>query len=267
MLQRFNYTQRKRIAAKDVKIKVLDGKPRTFEALIDLPTGLPKSGRVFIDAYTSGAPTSRRFDFGSVGDVRRPEDTSLDGLEGTLLFNVRVVDAKNDNGLLLAAGSGFRPTSGNKGAEGGPDADADTVSLLPVNPIDLGTQVWRVNFSHDRPWLEINNKIPQCRELVHSDKLFFSLVFPVVVRQILERVLLIDRFDLGEEDDPLDWRSEWTRWAIHWHPSNERPPVSDLDDVTERGLWIEEVVDGFCQQHGALKCYSEATKTDIGSDP
>jgi hypothetical protein len=246
----FNFTGRKTIAHKDVRIDVRPD--RRFDASWQFDSSLfPPEAHVYLEAFTSGSRLVLRFPFGTVGLPQPPEDRDLSILSGeAVLFNLKVVDESTDAGRLLGIAEHLR------GLGEGVTEDASQQALLPVNPIDLDQQVWRLTFEHGRPWLEVNNRIDGIMDIARTDATFFALVYPAVVRAILVRVVVQEEFT-DPDADLGDWKTQWLRWAVHWHPDNERPPEGDVSDRTEvwEG-WIEAVVEQFCRNHSVSELFA-----------
>jgi len=243
MIRRFNYTGRKTIPQKAFDLVVEPGPPRQFQATFDLTAyEFPLDAALYFEAYSSGATPVVRFPWGTVGNPQPPVDRSLQGVQGdSVLFNFKAVDETGDHGRILGI---CRQITLRGGAEG---EDAGRKSLLPVNAIPLGQQVWRVSFENAQPWLEVNADIPAIKERAQRDPVFFALVFPAVVRQILAEVLVTrDFFDPSEAEK---WESRWLRWGIRFHPDAAEPPEMDNRERSERKLWIEHVVAGFCKHY------------------
>jgi len=200
-----------------------------------------------------------RFPYGRVSTPDPDASTrKLDGVTPEAVgFNLKVVDDTEEAGLLLGVSRNIRPV-------GDGDGGAGQQSILPVNPTDLGDQVWRLNFSNRRPWLEVNSAIPDIMEVARSDRRFFSLVYPAVIRQILTRILVIDGW-YSPDGNPDDWRVQWLKWGIHWHPDKARPAEGERDKVQDEWLdWIEEVTTAFCQQHGVRDKYVHPDGEEAG---
>jgi hypothetical protein len=259
MLRRLNYTGRKKIPQAQVGITLRGKEQRTFTvAWKDLK--LPESGVVYVEAYSSGSPTVMRFPWGTVGKPFPPSDPVLADVTGdTVSFDLKVVDESESVGRLLGICRGIRP----RGPDAAPDETAGRQSLLPVNPIDLGDEVWRVTFMHDRPWLDVNNRIPGIMDIVRSDARFFALVFPAVIRRVLIHVVIVDEI-LTAEDDATDWQSLWLRWGIYWHPDNADPPDGE-EDVVGRLSWIDDVAESFCKRHTVAAKLLEAMQPEGAS--
>ena len=243
MIRRFNYTGRKTIPQKTFNLVVKAGLPRQFDASFDLTEyQFPDDAALYFEAYSSGATLVVRFPWGTAGRYQSPANRSLEGVPGdNVLFNFKVVDETGDHGRILGI---CRQIVLRGGAEG---EGAGRTSLLPVNATPLGQQVWRVSFENDQPWLEVNSSIPDIKERAQHDPEFLALVYPAVVRQILTEVL-VDR-DFSDLLETEKWESRWLRWGIRFHPDKTEPPELDNRDRSERKLWVEHVVGGFCNHY------------------
>lgn len=262
MIKRCNYTGRKKIPHKCIRIRV-DRYSKTFEASWNLDgIDISASGEVYIEAFASGSLDVQRFAYGTVG-IPEPgaTDRLINGLNlDAIAFNFKVVDNSERNGCLLGISSNIKPIGDDDDGED----EARQQSILPINPKDLGRQVWLLNFSNNRPWLEVNNKIPEIMTITREDRRFFSLVYPSVIRQIFNRILLIDEWtDVeGPEDD---WRVQWLKWGIYWHPEKERPQDGDPKFCREGWMsWIEDVADSFCNQHDVCGKFINYKGEDAG---
>lgn len=243
--RRTNPTGRKRITSADVSIKLRDDlTPPAFE----VPTlslerhNLAEDARVHIEAYRQ--TQWMRFDFGTAGQIVYPPDLTLSefGPPQGILFRVKVTAASAPHGQLLAGADRVRPelTEG-EAAE----------SLLPVKPDStLGDEIFRVDFT-DQPILLVNDKLGQWKEAA-AEPIFVSLVYPSVLREILTRILILDR---GTDDDDTDsWRNLWLALARR-HPGVGSCP-EDSGDVEGRAEWIDSVVSAFCKEKGIYARFS-----------
>ncbi len=93
---------------------------------------------------------------------------------------------------------------------GGP---ATRLTIIRVLTTPLTGDVWRLRFHDEGPVLELNNEIPGVKEIARNDAAFAALVYPALVRQVLEQVLLKDKHPDPDTDD--SWRSLWVRFAIN----------------------------------------------------
>ena len=106
MIRKFNYTGRKRIARSRVSIEIVPGTngSASFEASIDLTgVNLPKSANVFVEAYRRSF--FKRFSFGTVSQIRSPQDRSLGDLDpkSFAMFRIKVVEPTGKGRILGVA--------------------------------------------------------------------------------------------------------------------------------------------------------------------
>lgn len=250
MLRRFNYTNRLRIARSDVRVSVVkDDAGLAFQAdLSALPSyGLPPDAWVCVEAYRQ--TNWMRFEFGRVGAIQAPSDVRLrifDTPEG-IRFRVKVTKP-GDEHLLLAEADGIPLAL--------PEHDEQRrESLLPVKPADLDGEVYRLDLAGSYPVLEISRKAGAPSEIGRSPA-FVSLVYPAVLREILNRVLVIEKHD--DDDSLTDWRSRWLRFAGSIPGARERPSI-DSDEET-KFEWINEIVSAFARKIRVHERFAEFWK-------
>jgi hypothetical protein len=247
MIQRINSLGRKRIPQACVVIEVFDGDPRTFDAEIDLSNyNLPAEAFVVIEATSAGLSTVQRFECGQIGKLVLPRNSRLDQLTGqNVFFSLKVIDRSEKVGRLLGVAENIRPEkSGDQTVSG-------RKGILPVERRPLGQQLWKLHFCEHDVFLFVNEDIPHLSESVRSDPVFYSLIYPGIVRQILIRAIS-ESGDPEAQDDT--WRTLWLSFARKIHPAHSNPPLKE-DDPDEVDEWIEEVVDSFCDLHQLKQKY------------
>jgi hypothetical protein len=240
MIRRFNYTRRKRIPLDRISIHVTrtDHMLESFDAVIRLDDmGLPDLAKVYTEIYHR--TDLARYDFGTVGNIVRPEDTGLSQLahhEG-LRFRVMVVDESGECGLILAIADKVRPSG-----------IVEKRSILPVEFRDLGRQVWKVNYDGDEPVLLLNERIPNIHNLARTDPCFHLYVYPAVIRDIFTHMFLVD--GLNDLDGPLmEWHSNWLKFAGRFLPDDAWTQLQLQDDSFASAdvlRWIDKLVEEFC---------------------
>lgn len=249
MQRRFNYTERVRILQADARISLRDedGIP-AFDAVLDLDGyGLDPSGLVFVEAYRQTA--WMRFPWGSVGALVPATDRKLIEFDTPekILFRVKVTSPGTDgdeHGLLLAEADRIPLKSPE-------DGDGNLDPLLPVVPADLEDQIWQVDFSN-KPRLLINRNMGNYRE-IGGHPSFIALVYPAVIREILVRVLLVEKH--RDYDDPDDVNSKWLRFAVEILGVGE-PPSTEAGD--EQALdWVADAVSAFSRKNKVVSEFSE----------
>ena len=256
MPRRFNFTGRKHVTRDHVYIRLLPtDSGLTFDARVELESyELSPNARVWLEAYRPATTAYRRFDLGhALRPVLQPDRSlaSFEVPEG-ILFRLKVTDSSQEVGLLLAEADAIRPLLPGEN-------EGSRKALLPVQPEDLGGEVWRLDYQGDSPVLLINSKLDDWNEVAH-DPLFRSLSAPAILRELLTRILLIER-DEGDADDPEDWRRQWIQFCKDL-PGVGRCPLdegvdSDLDSLTE---WIEAAVRSFCQRSKLIESFVQRRK-------
>ncbi len=253
-VRRLNYTSRKRIRQRDVSIAVhqVQGSPPEFEASVLLESyRLPGDALIYVEAYRQ--TSWMRFEFGTVSKPAFQEPRKLNEFDSmdAILFRVRVTSSGDASGLLLAEADGIRPS-------GADEFEEKRVPLLPVKPDDeLGQEIYKIDFTAD-PILLINAKINDWRSLVQQPA-FVGLVFPAVLRQVLNRILKEEEHT--DFDDLSDWRSRWLRFCISFGAGSDIPEASD-DDAAAIDDWIDSAVSAFCSKKKVLTAFRKFWSED-----
>lgn len=244
-VRRIHYTNRKKIDRKDIKIHLnySDKKSPTFAANINLDNyRLPQKSKVFIEAYRQ--TSWMRFDFGTVANIKSPHDTILSEFDvpDVIRFRIKVTSVEQPKGVLLAEADQIQPIFPE-------EKEDERFSLLPTKSDEsLEDQIYQLNFD-DRPILLINSKVGDWRT-VARDPVFISLVYPSVLREILNRIIYVEEhFDT---DLMSDWKSQWLYFA------SKIPGVDDLPNehqIERYDDWINEVVSAFCRYNNIHESY------------
>ena len=114
--------------------------------------------------------------------------------------------------------------------------------LLPVKPQRLGDEIFRLDFSEGAPILLINKDVGDYHSIAKHPG-FFALAYPTVIREVLTRVVVIDKHD--DDANPDDWRSQWLRFAKLSPGLGELPSP---DDSEERFDWVDKAVASFAKR-------------------
>ena len=238
MIRRLNYTGRVKVHRTDVRLATREnGGALSFEANLCLTDyELPAEALVFVEAYRQ--TTWMRFPFGTVAAMRPPTDCSLyefDSPEG-ILFRVKVTQARDEHVLLAVA---------DRIPLAEPDQDADQESLLEAVPVELGDELWRIDWSIEpRLLVNISAAAADWRQLAKSP-VFLGLVYPQVLREILGGVL--NEHGHRDIDDDSDWRSKWLRFATLLPGVDPQLPAKDAEpDETRR--WTDDAVAAFAKK-------------------
>jgi hypothetical protein len=243
MKTRINHTGRKRIARRDVGIKVDSRDESQFKCSVHPSLssyGFKGESPVILECYAG--PEYARFSFGTVGIA--PESAVLDLSQFVttykVLFRLKVLDA-NAPGKLLGLADQVPITR--------PEIGDDTgQSLITVRPGDIGQRLWKLSFEDEdgRPVLVINDQIKDWKEFTGASSVIFqSAVLPTVFEQTLERILIIEnsRFD----PDSTDWRDQFIKMA---EVVGKRPyTVQDRRDDNTIRSWIDSITSEFSERH------------------
>jgi hypothetical protein len=240
--RRINYTGRRKIPRE--KISIIWNKDnnsvRSFSANINLDGfNFPSDAKVYVDAYHK--TEVKRYDFGRVENIVPPSDTGLAGFAypENLKFRILIVDKSGQHGLILAHADRISPAS-----------DLDTKSILPVDFVDLGQQIWQVAFTGDggSPILAINRNIPNIETIVKSDPQFIMYVYPAVIREVLTHMIFVEGVD-SPSDPSVEWHSEWLDFSRRILPGEGPPEILDSreDNFESEAVrdWINKVVEEF----------------------
>jgi hypothetical protein len=239
--RRLNYTGRKRINKTDVKIQLVNDGSRaaSFLASVDLSRlNLPSDAPVFIEARQKDL--MQRFECGTVGDFKLPQETTLSEVDGSapVSFWVRVLDPSRTDGRLLAVARSIHPEGDVPGEDEGRD------SLLAVKARPLGNIPWTIEFPTDEegiPWLVINSRIPDPIGKVHGNAIVQGYVLPAAVREIFGRIYM-DAEIVGEGT----WQDKWLQYGKRLIGQEWPQPHSS---ATEESIeWIDQVTEMFCEQ-------------------
>jgi hypothetical protein len=248
MIKRVNFTGRRRVPRERIMIEVFDGDPRTFDAAIDLSDfDAPKDAQVVLEATCAGSNTIPRFEWGTVGTPKPSTNRQLVGLHGhNIFFSLKIIDRTEQVGRILGLAEVIRPI------KGGEKTATGRRGILPVESADLGHEPWRLDFRSEDVYLMVNEKIPDLKDRVRFDPQVYSLIYPPVVRSILQRALQ----EPVEEDDSSDhWATLWRQFGQTLHAEKTKAPVEESEEEQEE--WISEVVDSFCRDHSLVENFAK----------
>lgn len=243
MPKRINWTGRRRLRREDVRIILEAGsEPAGFRVELNLDRyGLPPNASVMVEAERGVHRV--RFPHGTVEAPRPAEGRpcrlgEFDTVDG-VTFCVKVVDVAGRPGVILAEVDGLRPFH--------PGEEAGSVTpLLPVVVKPLEEEAWRLDFSGQEVLLEVSDRAGG--KALSGLPVFRSLVFPGIVREVLTRILEIEKcFDVEEDD----WRGQWLRFAVQLTKEDVPQPRSGTRelDPDAAGDWIAGVVRRFSMEH------------------
>lgn len=238
MKRAFNYTERSEINEKAVSITLENSEEKieSFTVSLDMEDiSISEGNKVFIEAYYR--TEYERFELGEASEIN--EETTFEigsiGYTENIKFRVLAVDGE---GRITALARSISPARGR------------SKPLLPVDPRDLGRQIWEVRFEGEdgAPILAINQKIPSIKDAAKNDPKFILGVYPSVLREVLYRLIFVEEID-DTEDTDTEWHEDWLRFTEEI-TGNERPESLDAEEIgfPELEGWINEVVELFASR-------------------
>jgi len=249
MIRRFNYTGRKKLVRTRVSISLnkTSDSLLAFDAAVQLDgLDLPPGAKIFIEAYRRAY--FKRISCGTVSAPKFPRKFILEGLdpEALVRFRVKIVDKKGR--ILAIADRITRRTE---------EEPTDKICLLPVDFVDLGQSVWRLDVDSDWPSLQLNKCVENIREIARSDNCFLTLVYPEIVRQVLYKIVVEEDHTDPYTDD--DWMSQWLRFVIDLSEDKQLPPSGYSDPVKlEKLKWIDDAVNAFSSNNNVLEKFIQS---------
>jgi len=240
MIKRVNFTGRRRIPRSRVDTVVFDGTPRRFSAAVNLANmDFPADAEVVLEATSAGSSIVERISCGVASQLQQPTNRQLLEVEGeNFFFALKVIDRQKTLGRILGIAEQIRPERAGQPAAGG------RRGILPIEPAELGQELWRLEFKDQDVILLVNKDVPGLKDRARCDPLFYATVYPEVVRRVLKEAILED-VDIDEDSER--WAVLWLRFGRDLHPTKQIPPKSNESD--DHDEWIDEVVAAFCAAH------------------
>ena len=240
MIRHFNHTDRRRIEHEDITVELFrspDGGPAEFAVTkLELAAyDFEPDAVIRIEAHKGNA--LQRWSWGAIANPQPPPqgECLLTDVPSSSKFRVAVV-AGDGSGRLLGLGDRITPTGGRE-------------SLIHVVPtLELGEDVWRVDFSNPDPELHVNASIADITDRVRRDPAFRSLVLPEVLRTVLHRAVMVEGADPNTDEE--DQWTDWFRLAKRHH-SASIPKLAERrseQDFRAAWGWIDDVVSAFAAQ-------------------
>ena len=233
MPRSFNYTNRRDISKEAAKIRISrDGEHHSFSAVLNFERySFAQDANVYIEAYRKNQLL--RFNFGKVGAIVVPQDTSLDAFGDNMMsirFRIKVVSANTEK-TILGMSKSFLAENDEGGA-----ADC----ILPISRLPRDNEnVWEIEYTDDGPTLAINAELD--KQIVQKNY-FMVLVFPAIIREVLTYAFIENK-----PDELGDWVEDWKAFALMLG-ATEFPQVTGEDREKDADLirpWIESAVAGF----------------------
>ena len=180
----------------------------------------------------------------------------LAGLAGeNVFFTLKVVDRTDKFGRILGIAENIRPIRAGKQTSTG------RRGILPIERVALGEELWKLDFKEQDVFLYVNRDIDDLSERFGFDPLFFTTLYPGIIRTILHRAIG-EQPDIDSEDDR--WPVLWLNFGRRLHSTHTDPPVPDDIELCEE--WVENVVDEFCKLHQLKLKYESCSDSQWGTD-
>ncbi len=251
--KRLKFLKRVKILQQDVRVRLeANGRVKRFKVSLNLADyGFPADAQVVIEAKQ--LLETIRFGLGPVAAPSTSTFYDISRLKGErVTFNVLVLDR------LTARKLGFATTIR-------PNANEDEApESIPLLPVDASARVapllWEIDYSDtdqdgysDAPVLKVDAEASN-----HSAAFFMqdasvrAMVLPAAMKEILNRVLLIDE---GEYDvTSRSWRNSWVRFASRL-AGEELPELETANWKDERVAWIDKATKALAQNADLLPTY------------
>ncbi len=247
MIRSINFTGRRRVP-KDrasITLRTLPSGHVAFDADLDLSgLDLPPDAAIFIEAAFKAS--FMRFAWGSVAAPTPAADRRLIKLAQPALahFRVKIVaSARHGLGRLLAVGDHIAPEGIRSGL-------ASRVPLFRVSyTAELVDEVWRLSFEDDEgPILELQ-ALAGIKDFVRQEA-FGALVFPQVLRLILQRIFDVERVD-DVDFQPEAWPARWLKFGAQLS-GRAHPALNGDERQAEHDRWIDAVVSGWSRRNKVI---------------
>lgn len=247
-VRKLNYTDRIRIPESKVQAKILPSEA-AFEVDLSVIETLNFPSQAFVIVEPYWRQQRLRISYGTIGKLTEPSiaKRNIGVFENpeNVSLRIKIVDPKS--GKILGEASNVSLVERGK------------KSLLPVAPVDIAPECWRVVFDDDKPVLEVDKNIGDWRQLVNS-KEFRAFVYPAVVREILTYILCVrENYDVDDGSDFANWLKFGEHYAGKLSDATEGDN-SNSSDKEEIKLWIDQVIGGFarqCDAHQvAVECFA-----------
>lgn len=145
---------------------------------------------------------------------------------------------------------------------GGTQTATGRRGILPIERVELGQQLWRLEYREHDVFLLVNKAVPGLGERAHSDPLFYAVVYPQVVRDVLQVAIFDEAADIDENSER--WPNLWLRFGQSLHPLRSRPPAyTEEEDARE---WIDTVVESFSASHSLKDRFAAAAAAQNGGN-
>ena len=252
--RRLNFLNRVKIQQQDIRIRLdVNGPVKRFRAELQLGEyKFPPDARICVEAKQ--LLETIRYEAGTIESPVPATFHDCSRLRGErIIFNVLVLDA--ETARILGSASAVRPLK--------PD-DQEDENSIPLLPVDASGRVsplvWQIDYTDtdqeghsDAPVLKVDSDAAkQSAAFFMQDPTVRALVLPSAMREVLTRVLVIDRSEYDPES--RSWRSSWIRFATRL--AGEEPPDPDAPNgIEEADVWIGRAVSALADRGQLFSAY------------
>jgi len=211
---------------------------------------LPRESRIAVMAKARFSEMT--FDAGTVGAISMLRDVSLNEIDKSYPLHIRIIVFDDKDKRILASCERLKIYESDEGG---------IKSLLPVEPVDLGEELWRLSAAEEeRPILQVHSDtdVGMLEKIAH-DPLCQALVLPAAIRGALGHLLASDR-----DEDTDSWQSNWIRYLAALQielPDDDEDEDAD-QKAQNRARWLDDAMTRITRNLG-LKTHLSRHYTEL----
>ena len=235
-------TGRKQLARSSVETKVFEvGGKKLVSMTIADPKAfkkMPETARIKLRLFENKC--FKTLDFGTLGAMNNVVEIENDAFSAPSC-QLRVVATNGEQkGLLLGSTDTWTMRTDGDNQEG-----MASEGILLFQPHEIAPRSWKLDVREDDyPIVYIDKKIPDSRTWVRNDPIFVSCVLPAIIREVFDDILS------GDTPPGQAWAKDWLGWADTLMPGRA---VLWTDGRQQKQVWVNDLLDSFCQRHGFLE--------------
>lgn len=237
----YNYTGRKKIHLNEIALSFIQQKEGGYDINVNFDLSrldLEASCKIYLEVSYVGFFQS--IDLGTFDQPIHPYNgvlnKELNGWIESLRCVLKVVDEEGSIGMIKALSPKIRGSVINID-----EGTGGKKSFLPVIQRDLGEVPWKLQIEQYSVTLIVNKKIEDVKNILLNDPVKRSLIFPLIMREIVTKI--VSARDYSIEGD--DWYIVWNKY-ISRHLKIDFPEESNASDERNE-KFINETVDKFCR--------------------
>lgn len=193
-----------------------------------------------------GGKTSQRIEMGALAEWSR-DGFPLESIDGSEPLRFRVLLHRKNDPRIVASAEGLRAVD-----------EAQSESLLPMEPAQLGERLWCLDINEDDgPVLLYNVSVFPSATGVESYLPFSALVIP----QALSMVLHALASDPAGMEDESGWKFLWRRW-LDSLGVDEMPKDAEESEIRD---WCKQATARFCEKYRFASSMAQALTEGAGS--